>query len=73
MFPRPSIGYHSHQIAACRVIPDGIDIINNRLTNRGNPGGVRQRQIMLRQHALGRLDRDLAGHWLAMIIKSGIL
>ena len=70
---RRTVGYHRHQIPARRVIPDGIDILDDRLADRRNPGGVSQRQIMLSQHALGRLDRDLSGNRLAMVIKGGIL
>ena len=69
---RGAVGDHRHQVAAHRIIIGRVGIGLDRLARRRHPGRIGQRQIALRRHALGWLDRQLPGSGKPVVVERGL-
>ena len=67
-----AVGDHGDQIAAGGVVVSAVRVGLDRLAGGGDAGGVGQRQIALRRHALGRLDGQLPGPRQAVVVERGL-
>ena len=66
-----AVGDHRHQITARGIIIGRIGIGHDRLTRRGDAGGVGEREVALRRHLLGGLDRQFPGARQPVIVQRG--
>ena len=64
-----SIGDHADEIAAGREVARRVRILDDRLAGGRDARRIGQREIALRRHALGRLDRELSGPRVAVIVE----
>ena len=69
---RGAVGDHRHQIAARGELAGLGGVLDDGLAGEGHARRIRQRQIALGQHRLGRGDLDLAGRLLAVIVEGGL-
>ena len=73
ILPRPStavpLEITADQVAARRVVIGGVRISDDGLAGRRDTRRIGERQIALRGHALGRLDRELSRLRQPMVIE----
>lgn len=69
---RSAVADDRHQIAARGELAGLGGIVDDGLAGEGHARRIRQRQIALGQHRLGRGDLDLAGRLLAVVIEGGL-
>jgi hypothetical protein len=70
---RGAIGDHRHQVAARGVLAGHPRIRGDRLAGEGHARRVRQGQVALGDHRLGRGDLDLALRFERVIVERGLL
>ena len=70
---RGAVGDHRHQVAARRVAEGIGGVGDDLLARRCDAGRIGQRQVVLVDHLLGRLHRDLAGDRKLVVLERGLL
>jgi hypothetical protein len=70
---RGAVGDHADQVGARGQLAGLLRVGDDRLAGVGHAGRIRQREIALGDHRLGRGDLDLARARLAVIVERGLL
>ncbi len=69
---RGAVGDHAHQVGAAGVLGGERRVVGDRQAGIGHAGRIGERQVALVRQRLGRRDRDLAAHRLAVIVERGL-